>query len=342
MNRRSSRNSRVGSLKEALSRIFAGFPRGQAMVLMAGSMIMLLAMTGIVYDVGYAWITRQEMQDAADAAAKAGANEIANQDTSSVVAAGTYDATRNGFTQGSTTGGVTVTLVDVHTPPNYGPYATKDGYVEAIINATVSTSFLKVLGYPTFPMTARAVAKPNPVPICFQTLEGSQHHAMVVGNGQASGDVTVNATQCDVYSDSTSNDPIGTHGGSCMNTLQTYSAGGFQDDGDCVTPLPVHRMLRQLTICCLAHLCRRHQAPPSPQQIITKNTVLSPGTYTAGIWTCAASGCTKPSNPSSPITITFNPGTYVINGGGIQYRYSLHVSNNPPKSFQKPHGRPPF
>ena len=59
---------------------------GQTVVLMALALGVLLAMAGIVFDVGRLWLTRQQMQRATDAAAKAGANEIANQNevTSSV------------------------------------------------------------------------------------------------------------------------------------------------------------------------------------------------------------------------------------------------------------------
>src|SRR5271168_2053211 len=128
---------------------------GQAFVLVALSLVVLIAMAGLVFDVGLLWLTRQQMQKATDAAAKAGANEIANQNlvTSSVQSAGIYDATQNGFTQGQPApNGGTVTLVAVNSPPTGGPYKDQTDYVEAIITTSVPTFFLRVLGYTTIPI----------------------------------------------------------------------------------------------------------------------------------------------------------------------------------------------
>ena len=327
MKPRSTINSRLRSTVMAFSPTAARSPRGQGMVLTFLGLAVLLGMVGIVYDIGHAWITQQRMQVAADAAAKAGANEIANQDTSNVSSAGVYDATQNGFTAGKTNGdGVVVSSVAVNTPPTAGPYVGKNTYVEAIIKASVPTTFIRALSLigvaetDTIPITTRATAKPNPAPICIQSLDGFGHHAMVIGNGQTSGDVTVSAPSCDIYSDSDNNDPIGTHGGSCLNSLQTFVQNGMADDGDCVTPFPpttdsppVEDLLAGTPAPTTSGLSV--QSPTVKK--ITASITLQPGIYNGGIETC--NGATCPANPSSPITITFSPGgLYVMNGGGMQ------------------------
>lgn len=280
MERRCAKNLRFGSTIGALSRMPASLARGQAIVMTALAAVVLLSMTGLVYDLGHAWVTRQLMQAAADAAAKAGANEIANQNTSNVQSAGIYDATQDGFTAGTSANGVTVNSVAVNNPPLNGPYKGLSTYVEAIISASVSTTFLRVLGFQTFALVTRATAKPNPAPICIQSLDGSAHHAVVIGDNSSSDVVTVNALSCDVYSDSSSDDPIGTHGGSCLNTLQTFTAAGANDDSDCMTPWPV-----QTDSPPVSDLLAGTAEPSvgsctfSTVQKITTSTTLDPGVY---------------------------------------------------------------
>jgi hypothetical protein len=294
----------------------ANLQRGQMMVLTAFAIVAMLAMCGLVYDIGHTWAIQQEMQAAADAAAKAGADEIANQVTANVTSAATYDATQNGFTAGNSSNGVKVNSVTINNPPKSGPNQTQNTYVEAIINSSVSTPFLSVLGVSTIPVTTRAVAKPNPAPICIQTLDGSAHHSLVIGDNSSSDIITVNALTCDVYSDSSNNDPIGTHGGRCLHSLQIFTDQGSADDSDCMTPWPV-----QTDSPPVSDLLAGTAEPTvggctfSTVQKITTSTTLSQGVYCGGIETC--NGATCPANPANAITITFNPGLYVINGGGI-------------------------
>jgi hypothetical protein len=50
----------------------ANEPRGQVLVIVAGAMVVLVAMVGLVIDGGYAWGRQRETQNAADSMAKAG------------------------------------------------------------------------------------------------------------------------------------------------------------------------------------------------------------------------------------------------------------------------------
>ncbi len=308
---------------------------GQTVVLMALALGVLLAMAGIVFDVGRLWLTRQQMQRATDAAAKAGANEIANQNevTSSVQAAGIYDATQNGFTAGqSAPNGGTVNSVAINTPPTGGPYAGQQDYVEAIITASVPTYFLRVLGFSTVPISTRATAKPNPAPVCIWALDTVAQHDLVIGTGPNGPAINVDAPNCVVYEDSDNQDPIGTHGGDCLNALQIFSVGGFQDDGGCSTPTP------QEDVAPVADPLAETSEPSvggcsfgTSAYLITATTCggqpmttpgtcnLQPGTYCGGIETGSVStGTFVQGNTASAVTINFASGQYVMNGGGME------------------------
>src|SRR4051812_46344703 len=63
----------------------AGRERGQVLVIMALAMIALLGITGVAVDMGYAYAHRREVQNAADAAALAGALKLGQH----------YNATQN-------------------------------------------------------------------------------------------------------------------------------------------------------------------------------------------------------------------------------------------------------
>jgi Flp pilus assembly protein TadG len=318
----------------------SGRVSGQVYVLVALGIVVLLGSAGLVFDVGRLWLTRQQMQKATDAAAKAGANEIANQNevTSSVQAAGIYDATQNGFTAGqSAPNGGTVTSVAVNTPPTAGPYVGQQDYVEAIITASVPTYFLSVFGFTTVPISTRATAKPNPAPVCIWTLDTEAQHDLVIGTGPSGPSIVVNAPNCEAYVDSDNQDPIGTHGGDCLHDLQTFSVGGFQDDGGCSDTPPVQQDA--------APVADPLADTPEPSAggcsygttafLITSTSTtttcggvtsatlgtcnLSPGTYCGGIETGSVStGTFVQGNTASAVTIHFASGEYVLNGGGMQ------------------------
>ena len=319
---------------------------GQTMVLVAAGLIVMVAMVGLVFDVGRLWLTKQQMQKATDAAAKAGANEIANQNTSGVQAAAIYDATQNGFTAGaSAPNGGTVNSVTINTPPNGGPYAQQANYVEAIITTSVPTYFLRVLdllgyNFDTIPISTRATAKPNPAPVCIWALDTQAQHDLVVGLGPNGPGIVLSAPNCQIYVDSDNGDPIGTHGGDCIHALQIFSVGGFQDDGGCSDVPPVQEDVAPVadplaeTSEPTAGGCVTGTSSTQPFLITSTSTVttcggvasttlgtcnLSPGTYCDGIKTGTGSGSTfVQGNTASPVTINFAAGQYVLNGGGME------------------------
>ena len=127
---------------------------GQALIFVALSMTIILGVVGMATDVGTLLHDKRDLQIAADAAAIAGAvEENFNPAAASVQAAGAAAATQNGLTNGSN--GAVVTI---NPPPVYGPHAGAAGYVEAIVTKTEPVFFMKLFGFPSMNVTARAVA----------------------------------------------------------------------------------------------------------------------------------------------------------------------------------------
>lgn len=109
---------------------------GQAIVLIAITMLGMLMMVGLAIDAGQLYSARRAMQEAVDAAAYAGAVAIYQGGTQTdAFAAATADATRNGFTNG--VNGVTLTVQQ----PTTIPYNTSH-YVQVTISQQVRTSLV--------------------------------------------------------------------------------------------------------------------------------------------------------------------------------------------------------
>jgi hypothetical protein len=111
---------------------------GQAVVLIAIVFLALMMAIGLAVDAGQLYTARRTMQEAADAAAYAGAVVRYQQGSVATArAAAINDATLNGYTNG--VGGYTVT---VNAPPTSGLYSGDDRYVEVIISGSVRTALV--------------------------------------------------------------------------------------------------------------------------------------------------------------------------------------------------------
>lgn len=138
---------------------------GQALVLFALSLVGLLAMTGLVVDVGGAWAQVRTEQKVADVAALAGATAEANGALRPQIIQTAIDsAVANGYAAAE---------VQVNIPPTSGKYGPGGGgyspndcsvlaqypcWVEVVINRQHANSFSRVVGLNSFGVTARGVA----------------------------------------------------------------------------------------------------------------------------------------------------------------------------------------
>ena len=135
--------------------------RGQALVLITFAMIGLIGITGLVVDGGIAFTEKRDSQNAADAAAMAGA--LAKVRGQSISTTAQARATSNGFDNDGT-----INTVTINNPPGTtcdgapSPYAGDADYVQVIIQSNVETYFAPVLGVQEVNNCVEAIAKGSP------------------------------------------------------------------------------------------------------------------------------------------------------------------------------------
>lgn len=294
---------------------------GQALALTAFGLLMLMGFVGLGVDVGVLRHDKRLQQTAADAAAIAGAMNL-NAGTS--VTTGAYDAAQaNGFADTGTfcsgtcpsSGGLGYVTVTVNysgsacTGPCSGPHTGNANYVEVLVSAVQPTYFMKILGFNTQVVTARAVATNvsggGPNTGCAYTLGPPSKEIGV----DVQGSVTLNAPTCGIV-DNGNFDPKGNAltvnaGSFAVNGTDTGSGPGgtvtCADTSDCPTYTKTATkdpMAGTPTPCSLGYTC----TGGSSLSINSTQTV-SPGTYSS--ISITGSG-----------TVTFSPGVYIINGSG--------------------------
>src|ERR1039458_1732733 len=272
--------------------------RGQTTILIALCLLCLCGMTGFAVDAGMMFRAKRNLQIAADAAAISGAAELNYGDAAAAAQAA---AVQNGETTGAN--GATVT---VNTPPVYGPFATKSGYVEVIVSQVEPTYFMKALHLNSLTVSARAVGTVATTPTCLVTL-GAAAPGLSVTNGAA-----LSISSCGIIDDATGS---GALTASCA-PITTTSVGVVGttsiSNGGTVTPTPV------TGITTVADPLSYFATPPpssdytsgcsADPKISTSRTI---GPSTAGSYVCY-DGLTISNSP----TVTLNPGLYIINGVG--------------------------
>lgn len=156
--------------------------RGQIVVLTSVSIVTLIGLVALATDVGSLYSVRRRIQTAADAAAVAGVTAL--RTGQSVTSSAKTGSGLDGFTDGQN--GTTVT---VNNPPATGTYAGNSSYVEVVVKQTAPTYFLKVLGYSSIPVSARAVAGGITGPACVYALDPNADDTIAI-----SGNFTINAS----------------------------------------------------------------------------------------------------------------------------------------------------
>ena len=181
------------TLRRLLRRTRLDREDGQVIPMMAIGLVAMLLMTAVVVDGGNLFQARQSLQNAADAAAIAAAQEIADPTTPCVAnagdpigaCAGDY-AGLNGVGDGSALGPCAATVTDTKPPPNppgcyvypyTPPGSTSSDYVEVWLTRNTSNFFGGLMpGFATSKESARAVGTlvgGTPPPITFAALDGS-------------------------------------------------------------------------------------------------------------------------------------------------------------------------
>jgi hypothetical protein len=129
-----------------------GRERGQILVLFAGGIVALLIIAALAFDVGMMLVERRAEQNAADAAALAGARYVVT-DPAAAEAAARRIAADNGFDDADPN-----EVVTVHIPPIHGRYVGFPGFIEVQIEGTRSSIFGGIIGRSEWPVGVMAVA----------------------------------------------------------------------------------------------------------------------------------------------------------------------------------------
>jgi Putative Flp pilus-assembly TadE/G-like len=276
---------------------------GQALVLTTLALVVLMLMAGLGVDVGYLRYQKQQMQKAADAGAVAAADALIYN--GQVTAAAQSDTAANGFRDG--TDGTAVT---VNHPPKSGPFIGNKYYVEVIVAQAQPTFFMRVGGFNSVPVSARAVGSAaGSAPGCIYALDRA-----VNGSFQVAGGAQI-SSQCGIKVNSSSPSAFDVSGGGCITNATFIGIVGGVGSDACSTPAqgspgfvtgmtPFNDPLAGLTEPAPALPCD----PAHTNVNITHGIVpLYAGTYCGGIRI----------GGSSP-AVTFGPGTYILYGGGLQ------------------------
>jgi Flp pilus assembly protein TadG len=282
--------------------------RGFVLVTMLLSMVALLAFVGLAIDVGYLQYQKTSMQTAADAAALGGVQELIMNGSGTLTTAAKADAALNGFTDG--TNGVSVT---VNNPPATGYYTTNSQAVEVIISQTVNTFFLELVGSATANVQVRAVAQQGPGSGCIYALDPAASGAFSVTNG-----ATAQVSGCGVVVDSTSSSALKVNGNGRLNAASITVAGGASvSNGGTTSPAPSTNVaalpdpLAYITAPTVAAGCPNVNYNPG---WVNHTLYINPGIYCGGI------------TIGNGITVVFNPGIYILKGGGLSVGGGITVS----------------
>ncbi len=291
--------------------------RGQALITVVVTLAVLLGFCGLAIDMGMLRFQKRIQQTGADAPALAGASNIG---FGSVTAGAQSAAAANGFTDNTggvlsscTSSGAAVgnVCVVVNNPPSTGPQTGKSNYVEALVSVVQPTYFMKVFNVNSTPVPARAVAAKLSASNadCLYLLGGGLTGGLTVKGGGNKGGLIAPSCGIVINGDftTTAKFPVcaaslgvsggGTGVGSRGSCSASNPGSGTTCNGESVSTCPASipatgNPLGLLTI------------PTQPAPVACSPNCFNPGTYTAQITINGGSN-------------VFNPGIYVLNGGGF-------------------------
>lgn len=154
--------------------------RGQVLVLFAGGLVALLLVAALAFDVGSMLVQRRDEQNAADAAALAGARFVLS-DPVAAEAAAREIARINGYEDADPN-----EVVLVHIPAIHGRYVGLPGFIEVEVGSTRPSIFGGVIGRATWPTGAMAVATNSQdltFPFSMLALNPTECKAIAVSGG---------------------------------------------------------------------------------------------------------------------------------------------------------------
>lgn len=207
--------------------------RGQVLVLFAGGLVALLLVAALAFDIGSMLVNRRDEQNAADAAALAGARYVLT-DPVAAEAAARQVALLNGYDDADSD-----EVVLVHIPAIHGRYIGLPGFIEVEVGSTRPSIFGGVMGRANWPTGAMAVATNSQnltFPFSMLALNPTACKAIAVsGGGQIEAQESIQSNSNG--SDCAPGDPIGFSrtGGSTIDVVAPTATcrvvGELQDAG---------------------------------------------------------------------------------------------------------------
>jgi hypothetical protein len=214
--------------------------RGQVLVLFGGAIFTLLVVAALAFDVGTMLLERRDEQNAADAAALAGARYIFDVDCvaptwtcTKARAAAAAMAIANGYDDADP-----IQAVQIHIPPVHGRYISFPNFIEVEVGSQRDGIFAGIIGRSTWPVGVFATATNDQdltFPFSMLALNPTACKAIhVSGNGlvEAYGNVQSNSNGTDCVGEPYGFSRTGNGDITILADDATCrSAGEIQDDG---------------------------------------------------------------------------------------------------------------
>src|SRR5579862_3567587 len=158
--------------------------RGFIALMYAAMITVIIGFAGLAVDVGYLEYQKRRIQAAADAAALSALREIEHGTTTASVltTVGRDASAMNGFANDGTTIKVTI-----NNPPKSGNFTTNSKAVEAVVQETFPTFFMRIFHQDSSTLTGRAVGLTS-------TTYGSVGGCIFAMDPTANGALTVDGT----------------------------------------------------------------------------------------------------------------------------------------------------
>ncbi len=282
--------------------------RGAILILVAVALVAVVGLLVLVIDHGDIQHRKRMAQAAADAGARAGANEVfRNRPAGEIEPAVLKETARNGFTHGvDATVTVTYPTTSVNSPGS--------NHVRVQVERIVSTNFASIFGIASSTIRAQAVAGVGSAnTACLTITEPIAANALYVKSG------FLTAVDCGIFVNSSNANAIAIPARGAITAPSvavvggpTSQPGGLNGPYASGVPLPPYGTdpMSNLTMPEVGACNGAYGAYAD-----FNGTSLSPGVYCGGI------------GINHGGTVTFAPGLYILAGGGLYLKSATVIGN---------------
>jgi hypothetical protein len=307
--------------------------RGQIVVMFALALFVIVLIAALAFDGGLMLLERRDQQNAADAAALAGARyldySIADADPQARAI-----ATENGFTNG-----VNSQVVQVYIPPTTGQFRALPGFVEVVIGNRRPSIFAGAMGVAGWNVSARAVAANQhglDLPFAMLTLDPTSCSALkITGTGfvNSNGSIQVNSScthgaldvggsgvvrvtadgaRCNAVGD------IDPHGGGELNCTTSENSYAIPDPLKTrpAPPVPPYPAAIEKVVPTTRNPPAGCPGSTTPATATVPRTCAFNGSYDGTVWRFHP-GYYPGGIKTGKATLMLEPGMYYIGGGGL-------------------------